>query len=121
MRISDWSSDVCSSDLPRVFPRYHQLCNCPDDQAGEYPGNDVHGIVPCDLEIFMISGACLDSTFFEQRASPCCIWLWTPTAKDVGSTLPARCAGTIDRERRSEEGRVGKSVSVRLDPGGCGI
>src|SRR3546814_8327855 len=49
----------------------------------------------------MISGACLDSTFFEQRASPCCIWLWTPTAKDVGSTLPARCAGTIDRERAS--------------------
>src|SRR3546814_15293441 len=74
MRISDWSSDVCSSDLPRVFPRHHQLCNCPDDQAGEYPGNDVHGIVPCDLELFMISGACLDSTFFEQRASPCCIW-----------------------------------------------
>src|SRR3546814_10766637 len=86
MRISDWSSDVCSSDLqygdddtPRVFPRHHQLCNCPDDQAGEYPGNDVHGIVPCDLEIFMISGACLDSTFFEQWASPCCIWLLTPT------------------------------------------
>src|SRR3546814_14918450 len=108
MRISDWSSDVCSSDLqygdddtPRVVPRHDQLCNCPDDQAGEYPGNDVHGIVPCDLEIFMISGACLDSTFFEQRASPCCIWLWTPTVKDVGSTLPARCAGTIDRERAS--------------------
>src|SRR3546814_1170187 len=35
-------------DTPRVSPRHHQLCNCTDAQAGEYPGNDVHGIVPGD-------------------------------------------------------------------------
>src|SRR3546814_13929647 len=48
MRISDWSSDVCSSDLPklripdiyenpehqRAFGRFLDECECCDDEAG---------------------------------------------------------------------------------------
>src|SRR3546814_5680828 len=49
MRISDWSSDVCSSDLPSVFPHdcatppctcmapRHRGCCCMDLAASVYP------------------------------------------------------------------------------------
>src|SRR3546814_3472774 len=35
MRISDWSSDVCSSDLPEVLPQLQRrLCRPADDALG---------------------------------------------------------------------------------------
>src|SRR3546814_10689128 len=34
MRISDWSSDVCSSDLPSASPRYRLVVRLDDDIQG---------------------------------------------------------------------------------------
>src|SRR3546814_2431351 len=39
MRISDWSSDVCSSDLPAL----------PDEHEIEHPRFDAHALQPCSL------------------------------------------------------------------------
>src|SRR3546814_846792 len=42
MRISDWSSDVCSSDLRQPSDRRKKRCECcgREDVIGEYPSND---------------------------------------------------------------------------------
>src|SRR3546814_20837733 len=66
MRISDWSSDVCSSDLVK---------------SGD-----------------------LVSVFAEQRSQ--------------SAPQPARRSGQQHAHRRSEERRVGKELSVRVDLGG---
>src|SRR3546814_8322336 len=47
MRISDWSSDVCSSDLAQNFPDgprrgcgADESCGCPPGSAGRNPSNE---------------------------------------------------------------------------------
>src|SRR3546814_17998707 len=96
MRISDWSSDVCSSDLPNpgtpgVF------CICGPLLSGRVrlnPGN---------------RGGNLDG---NGATAP------TVTAKGGAVALTDTA---IRRAKRSEERRVGKSVSVRVDLGGRSI
>src|SRR3546814_15129463 len=91
MRISDWSSDVCSSDLVE--------------------GQQVVG------------GAHLEGGVPVRRQLPC-------HAREAGDALTRRQAVQLGAEgrggvgelrlvpERSEERRVGKSVSVRVDLGG---
>src|SRR3546814_13494585 len=69
MRISDWSSDVCSSDLPTLHPAL-RLRRREDETTASYPKAD---------------------------------------------SRPTQCPVPPSR---SEERRVGKSVSVRVDLGG---
>src|SRR3546814_12385937 len=78
MRISDWSSDVCSSDLPLPVP----------------------GRIKWILPAHRIPGS--------RRSSTDCRW----------SRRPATGSGSNGSRQRSEERRVGKEVSVRVDLGG---
>src|SRR3546814_11666378 len=81
MRISDWSSDVCSSDLVKGFAVYRKLAQHRVDGA--------RGIA--------VDGESLDRMFENIR-------------RQREDRPPVA--------RRSEERRVGKSVSVRVDLGG---
>src|SRR3546814_14021841 len=88
MRISDWSSDVCSSDLL---------------VGGDLQERLVHGDVVTDLLEPAGDGALRDAL------------------AELGEHDLAALATTLRgllRGRRSEERRVGKSVSVRVDLGG---
>src|SRR3546814_6509783 len=90
MRISDWSSDVCSSDLRRQSL---------DDLACAVRGAIVHG------------------DDFEDVAGP--IESAEEAGDGVSHDLLFVVAGHDERDvGRSEERRVGKSVSVRVDLGG---
>src|SRR3546814_14470853 len=89
MRISEWSSDVCSSDLAGVV-----------DEAGEQilrrRSLQHHGAV------FGAQGALVGN------------------GRLAGIQSILQLAGDLDVDQavRSEERRVGKSVSVRVDLGG---
>src|SRR3546814_13763600 len=92
MRISDWSSDVCSSDLDRHRPGAAEQSRCAcglprrRPSAGDAPMNDVLGGPAgayLGLVVVLIGGA----AFLTGQA-------------------------------RSEERRVGKEWSVRVDLGG---
>src|SRR3546814_15787242 len=84
MRISDWSSDVCSSDL---------------DLVGWVERSETHHPAPL--------GCGLDDGFrFALPILRCC-----PTELQVGATPPTasiRRCGTTCLRRRSEERHVGK-------------
>src|SRR3546814_1536401 len=78
MRISDWSSDVCSSDLP-----------------------DAPGLVRLRMRRSGIS---------VRSAVTCTMAAVDPSSRSSTTTISAGA--------RSEERRVGKGVSVRVDLGG---
>src|SRR3546814_18211819 len=91
MRISDWSSDVCSSDLALffLFPIFWVLLM-------SFQTNEQILRIPPSLA-------------FE------------PTVGNYAAIISGKletAAGTLER---SEERRVGKSVSVRVDLGGRSI
>src|SRR3546814_16892759 len=87
MRISDWSSDVCSSDLaPSPCAR------------SPTPGGPC---ASCDASC----GPERSCTSWSTGSHPTRPW-------PSGSTGSPRCSG------RSEERRVGKELSVRVDLGG---
>src|SRR3546814_13414911 len=88
MRISDWSSDVCSSDLP---------------ESGEFPDT------PLNIRAIGIFNRLLDTGWF--RLEKYGIEKTVNMAPVVGQLLTQLIG-------RSEERRVGKSVSVRVDLGG---
>src|SRR3546814_12617438 len=87
MRISDWSSDVCSSDLFTTYIRAVVICG----QCMAVQGIDI---------------------FYDSEKFP------------GYSKAPERCHGGIGEPLsevgfgRSEERRVGKECSVRVDLGG---
>src|SRR3546814_13981414 len=99
MRISDWSSDVCSSDLPRLsHPEFRVIAR----------GN----------------GLPSDRVLLEVRIGVDALFLDEPT-----TNIPALIGvGTVVRDRNAklmygdacDRKRVvdGTSVSVRVDPGG---
>src|SRR3546814_13688108 len=90
MRIRDWSSDVCSSDLLEAFLRSSQRC--------------VNG------EVTLLShGGRVDAVAVQS-----------PHILNAKGATYAQSAdwGVAEAEGRSEERRVGKSVSVRVDLGG---
>src|SRR3546814_5308276 len=81
MRISDWSSDVCSSDLPLDCP----IC----DQGGE-----------CDLQDQSVAYGRGKSRFDENKRAV--------TEKYMGPIVKTVMTRCIQCTRRSEERRVGK-------------
>src|SRR3546814_18220925 len=90
MRISDWSSDVCSSDLISPIPRVSALWSAMPHRRRISPAGTLsHGP-----------------------------WRWKSVK--VGAWARRRIIFTFTWTilTRSEERRVGKSVSVRVDLGG---
>src|SRR3546814_13408004 len=100
MRISDWSSDVCSSDLNLLSPfeRIGQCSTCPKLHRTAPARGD--RLVPLNNHLL----------FFEMFQI-----LVRYASQQIQRLLqPRRRHG----RKRSEERRVGKDVSVRVDLGG---
>src|SRR3546814_18212774 len=93
MRISDWSSDVCSSDLPNIIA------------AGLI---FFIGLVIAKIVRRITEGALL--------AANADAWLRKTGLIDGNGTLAAEAPA--EAPARSESGVQGKSVSVRVDLGG---
>src|SRR3546814_16364929 len=103
MRISDWSSDVCSSDL-----RYPILFRaiCPDDWTEEtIDWTEVRD------EIVRVHGAKRMITVLAGGQD------FEPTGLNYTGSGPSWSRRTVDRKSVVE----GKSVSVRVDLGGSRI
>src|SRR3546814_12103384 len=106
MRISDWSSDVCSSDLPNGF------CAGLFDPLARRLATD-HHVVAVDLAGHGCSSALpQDDLTFTRLASDVIAvldGLGIASAAAVGQSLGGGVAILVDRARpRSEERRVGK-------------
>src|SRR3546814_16252932 len=98
MRISDWSSDVCSSDLaPRALQREHASCRRPDRGASLHDGRFDHRTAV----VYQIwTGACAGCHQLATRAL--IAWDSSPGA----SSRPSDVRGPF-MVWRSEERRVG--------------
>src|SRR3546814_20555453 len=109
MRISDWSSDVCSSDL---IERLEAVAHDAFGRAGEA----VEVIAVVDVDDVGEFGACRagaergDADIVRRHL----------LVKRFGEGQDERLGGIIDSHRRPARTRVvwGKSVSVRVDLGG---
>src|SRR3546814_11977796 len=97
MRISDWSSDVCSSDLPRIR-RVAALA------AGHAAFQQAH---PATQRQYPMGGR------VGERAGAA----WKSLFRDFSIRLSHPRAERRERQRRGE----GTSVSVRVDIGGSRI
>src|SRR3546814_17686983 len=97
MRISDWSSDMCSSDLPR-----------PSTSSGR-------GLFVASLILSLSKGEADCAAARLERAAEHALGgrHLVGLARVDGARLPER-AGDADRKRVVQ----GKSVSVRVDLGG---
>src|SRR3546814_11059769 len=111
MRISDWSSDVCSSDLPPGRPqRFDQPAQPDPDRRRGARADAVH--------LLHGTGPAPHPDPISQARHP---------ARDAGRTQPS-AAQAQHRQRDPADLSVvaadrksvvtGKSVSVRVDPGG---
>src|SRR3546814_16951101 len=91
MRISDWSSDVCSSDLDVKAPEMHGLAD-----------------------------GCVEHIQHHQRPRQQVQHRGQPQARPAHADSPARSLSLLLRWLRSDRQSVvsGKSVSVRVDLGG---
>src|SRR3546814_14453451 len=92
LRISDWSSDVCSSDL------FDDDAGVIQDSAHKPECGSCSGFDLCASAVSDLFG-------YAQR-------LHSLFGSNYSGSCSPRC------RRRSEERRVGKSVSVRVDLGG---
>src|SRR3546814_15681522 len=110
MRISDWSSDVCSSDLIR-----------PEDLAKQL---DTADLPPLDL-LIRTSGERRLSNFMVWQAAYAELYFTDTLWPDFnGETLAQALAEFGLRERRHRDRKSvveGKSVSVRVDSVGGSI
>src|SRR3546814_3725808 len=102
MRISDWSSDVCSSDLVQIAQKGRQVVDVPGPHQ---PFSRTARTEPDEVG---------QTAFFlyaapERWKSGCAIdHAGTPRFALIASARPADRKSVVS----------GKSVSVRLDPGG---
>src|SRR3546814_1469009 len=86
LRISDWSSDVCSSDLDAATHEHHQ-------KAGEIRGHPDQR--SCDLDTALVQ-AQVEADIHERQS-----------AQKRDEHVVAAIAG-LDQDPRTEERRVGK-------------
>src|SRR3546814_16497991 len=101
MRISDWSSGVCSSDL---------VC---DDQRAKLLGCHVGNVEATGAAIALYKG---DNGFIGRRSAGGAV---LSLAADIGFIGFNDASHAANTERK--QGVWGKSVSVRVDLGGCVI
>src|SRR3546814_13190780 len=96
MRISDWSSDVCSSDLGAAVPYVHAR---PDLPVATAPAPTTGPMARRER----FDGPALPLDWMMLR-NPAGHWY----RLGGGATLDARAVGLSDHGNRSEERRVGK-------------
>src|SRR3546814_19130286 len=112
MRISDWSSDVCSSDLKLELARG---LSCKALELADEVGLVVKGVAHKVLPVDTLTGKAGSDS---ERAVLACEQLRRRTIDAVGQPLdlaPGK-PGFGDQERKSVG--LGKSVDVRVAPGG---
>src|SRR3546814_11619724 len=113
MRISDWSSDVCSSDLARrpaegIFHPRPSVSH--DDPRVEIcPGTEQHTLRTRVQE--------LSSRFQEDEAKTARVRLWDACGAHTPTAI-LRAFQCVTREQDRKRVVKGKSVSVRVDLGG---
>src|SRR3546814_11139027 len=115
MRISDWSSDVCSSDLKRGAGMRGMTDLWTSAEIAAATGGKASAP-------FVVSGVAFDSR--EVGSGDLFIALSgeaTDGHRFVGQAFAAGAAGAIVGRAGRESVVYGKGVSVRLDFGGCGI
>src|SRR3546814_19848342 len=100
MRISDWSSDVCSSDLERVLIAFDR------DEAGERGAAAV-------AERLMATGIACFRILFPKGMDA--------NAYALAVTPASRSLGVLIRKADRKSVGTGTSVSVRVDLGGCSV
>src|SRR3546814_19931490 len=117
MRISDWSSDVCSSDLPHpVFGREEvvpALAMATQSQTVPLAVLRMHLLDPPApaLDVFVgRNGEDAAQMFGPIDGAPAHV----PVPETLGRTLDRQGEPLLDRK----SGVEGKRVSVRVDPGG---
>src|SRR3546814_17167169 len=111
MRISDWSSDVCSSDLSRC--RWRRLpCNCTEASEHGY-GHGGRSMKRPVLAPYSQTPIAIIS--FRTSAGETAFRDENPII--AGHTFAAHLAKRLDRKSVVE----GKSVSVRVDLGDASI
>src|SRR3546814_11119788 len=106
MRISDWSSDVCSSDLNQRA----QLLGDLDDTGGKAGAAFITDVAFDGDQIF----AGHRQVFKADVAQI----LRSRQLHAIRAINPNAERAAAVRQKRSEERRVGKRGSVRVDPGG---
>src|SRR3546814_4807209 len=90
MRISDWSSDVCSSDLEKIFHFDHERI---PERIVHARGSGAHGVFECTRAIPELTKA----SIFQKEGASCPVFVRFSTV--------AGGAGSVDtpRDVRSEE------------------
>src|SRR3546814_11926355 len=113
MRISDWSSDVCSSDLPGLDAEARQQLGNDVEAGAEEGARGDHAVASLELRhqrgedrAHPAGGRHADLGAFQQAQA-----LLEHCPRRVGV---ARVLVALDRKSVVE----GKGVSVRVDPGG---
>src|SRR3546814_11975020 len=104
MRISDWSSDVCSSDLASPMVNVSDLSLKDSTSAA--------------LSASSLPTASMTFAFKPPKSLGGVVWSGEKLPLFTPSMAPIECTAQLFR---SEERRVGKSVSGRLDLGGRGV
>src|SRR3546814_21186406 len=109
MRISDWSSDVCSSDLTGTDAAVDQLAAQLDDEAAEDGGIDMGR----DLDIAADAGLEARGELFQLRGAQ------RVRARDRGGRLAAvrgagRVIGLDHRANNPQAAVLGKSEGHRV-------
>src|SRR3546814_17133087 len=120
MRISDWSSDVCSSDLPQkrrcqLEDRVHPVANHPDSRRMTMKRwFSRMGITLLFAALFAPAAMAANALDVYSEPSCGCCGAWVHYMRVQGYTVTVHQDQPIDRKSVG----LGKSVSGRLDLGG---
>src|SRR3546814_14738672 len=124
MRISDWSSDVCSSDLESILLRLVETVNLIDEKYGA-PALPLCDLCGHDGFAYVFDAAqhsrhgqelCIEAIGHQARQGRLAHARRPP--EDHGMR-PSGLKGNPQRLARDRKDAVkGKRVSVRVDPGG---
>src|SRR3546814_3158703 len=101
MRISDWSSDVCSSDLEKIFHFDHERI---PERIVHARGSGAHGVFECTRAIPELTKA----SIFQKEGASCPVFVrFSTVAGGAGSVDTPRdvrgFAVKLYTETRSEE------------------
>src|SRR3546814_15023960 len=113
MRISDWSSDVCSSDLPSSYEDFTSSFSAGTRRADRAKQRKLEGLGRVEFRIAETGDEArrMTADILDRKAAQLRAQGISSIFEDAGY-----CAAYISQIGRS--GGSGKSVSVRVDLGG---